>query len=214
MDIKSPQPLSSLTVADFLDTLASAEPAPGGGSAAALSGALAASLLAMVCRLTIGRNAYSTFDAEMRQSLAQAEPIGKELRLLIESDKAAYARVLDAYRLPKTTAADMEKRRQTIQEALKLASEVPLQVAEHCATLLSLALPVAAHGNRHAASDGGVGALLAEAGLRGAALNVLINLGAITDSAFVAACRSRVTELIALGAQRKQAVLDIVEGQL
>ena len=203
------QPLAS-----FLDQVASAEPVPGGGSVAALSGALGASLVSMVCRLTIDKKGYESVSDEIQSILPRAEKLEHELRDLMQADNDAYARVMDAYKLPKSTDAEKVARTNAIQDALKHASSVPLQVAERCAQVLELALPVSAKGNKNAASDGGVGALMAEAGLRSAALNVSINLGSITDPAFVEEHRRRVNMLIAEADLIKREILKIVEGRI
>lgn len=205
---------ASKPIQDFLAELASAEPVPGGGSVAALSGALAASLVAMVCRLTIGRKDYESVSAELETILPRAESLQYELRELMQADINAYARVMDAYTLPKATDAEKTARGRAIQDALKHASDVPLTVAERCADVLALARIVAEKGNKNAASDAGVGALMAEAGLRGAALNVSTNLGAIKDEAYVNERRMRVAELIAQADQGKAEILSIVEGRL
>jgi formiminotetrahydrofolate cyclodeaminase len=205
---------SDKTLQAFLDEVASAEPAPGGGSVAALSGALGASLVAMVCRLTIGKKGYETVSAEMQTILPRAEALQRELRDLMQADTDAYARVMDAYKLPKQTDAEKAARTRAIQNALKHASDIPLRVAELCAQVLELARPVAEKGNKNAASDGGVGALMAEAGLRGAAFNVSINLGAINDEAFVREHRARVQQLLADAEQRKNEIMKIVESRL
>ncbi len=202
------------SVQTFLNHVASAEPVPGGGSVAALSGALGAALVAMVCRLTLGKRGYEAVSAEMQALLPRAEALQRELCDLMQSDAEAYARVMDAYKMPKTTEAEKTARTRAIQNALKHASDVPLRVAELCAQVLELARPVAAQGNKHAASDGGVGALMAEAGLRGAAFNVSINLGAIDDPAFVADRRARVEKLVAAAAQAEREILRLVEGRL
>lgn len=205
---------SGKSLQSFLDEVASADPAPGGGSVAALSGALGASLVAMVCRLTIGKKGYEAVSAEMQTILPHAETLQRELRDLIQADTDAYARVMDAYQLPKQTDAEKAARTRAIQDALKHASDVPLRVAELCAQVLALAQPVAEKGNKNAASDGGVGALMAEAGLRGAALNVSINLDAIQDETFVREHRVRVQQLLADAEQRKHEILKIVESRL
>lgn len=205
---------SEKSLQTFLDQVASAEPAPGGGSVAALSGALGASLVAMVCRLTIGKKGYEMVSAEMESILPRAEQLQRDLRDLMQADTDAYARVMDAYQLPKQTDAEKSTRTRAIQDALKHASDVPLRVAELCVQVLELARPVAEKGNKNAASDGGVGALMAEAGLRGAALNVSINLGAITDELFVRRHRERVQKLLVEADQRKREILQIVEGRM
>jgi formiminotetrahydrofolate cyclodeaminase len=195
----------------FLDALASSEPVPGGGSVAALSGALAAALVAMVCRLTIGKKGYETVGDEMQTILPRAEALQRELRDLMQADADAYARVMDAYKLPRSTDAEKAARTRATQDALKHASDVPLRVAELCAQVLELAHSVAAKGNKNAASDGAVGALMAEAGLRGAAFNVSTNLGAIKDEAFVNAHHARVVQLVADAERCKNEILRIVE---
>jgi formiminotetrahydrofolate cyclodeaminase len=203
------QPLSS-----FLDQVASSEPTPGGGSVAALSGALGASLVAMVCRLTIGKKNYESVSEEMQAILRRAEKLEHELRDLLQADSDAYARVMDAYKLPKSTDAEKSARANAIQDALKHASDVPLQAAECCLHVLELARPVSEKGNKNAASDGGVGALMAEAGLRGAALNVSINLASIADQTFVREHRQRIDQLIADADALKREILQTVKGRI
>ncbi len=209
-----PGTLPDKSLKQFLDELASAAPVPGGGSVAALSGALAASLVAMVCSLTIGKQGYEPVQAEMQTILERAISLDRALREQMQADIDAYARVLNAYALPKTTETDKAIRSETIQAALKHATEVPRHVAELCSEVLELAQPVAARGNKNAASDAGVGALMAEAGLRGAGLNVSINLAGIKDAAFVSRHRTHVTQLVASGEQRRRQVLETVEKRL
>ncbi len=207
-------PFAAKPLQTFLDELASAEPVPGGGSVAALSGAFAASRVAMVCRLTVDKKGYEMVSAELRSILPRAETLQRELRDLVQADSDAYARVMDAYKLPKDTDAEQTARTRAVQDALKHASDVPLRVAERCADVLALARVVAEKGNKNAASDAGVGALMAEAGLNGAAFNVSINLNSIKDEAYVRAHRARVAELIAQADQSKAEILSIVEGRL
>jgi methenyltetrahydrofolate cyclohydrolase len=210
----SAESLATQPLQKFLDDLASAEPAPGGGSVAALAGSLAASLVAMVCRLTIGRKGYESVNAEMLFVLPRAESLQQELRDLIQADIDAYARVMDCYKLPKETDADKAARTQAIQESLKHASLVPLRVAEYCSDVLDLARVVAEKGNKNAASDGAVGALMAQAGLRSAAFNVSINLGGIKDASFVKEHRARVDELVASAEKIKTEILAVVEKRM
>jgi len=206
--------LASKPLQAFLAELASADPVPGGGSVAALGGALAASLVTMVCRLTLGKKGYEAVSTELEVILPRAETLQQELRDLMQADIDAYARVMDAYKLPKQTDAEKTARAQAVQDALKGASDVPLRVAERCGDVLALARIVAEKGNRNAASDAGVGALMAEAGLRGAALNVSINLGAIKDEAYVRERRARVAELIGPADRNKHAILRTLEGRM
>jgi formiminotetrahydrofolate cyclodeaminase len=202
---------SNKSLRTFLDELASAEPVPGGGSVAALSGALGASLVAMVCRLTIGKKGYEAVSAEMQTILPRAEALQRELVDLMQADTDAYTRVMNAYKLPKSTAEEQAARMRAIQVALQHASDVPMRVAELCVQVLALARPITEKGNKNAASDGGVGALMAEAGLRGAAFNVTINLGGISDETFIQDRRARITRLLADAERVRREILSIVE---
>lgn len=210
----SSPPLASQPLQTFLERLSSAEPVPGGGSVAALGGALAAALVAMVCRLTVGKKGYESVETDLRVIIEKAESLEHELRGLMQADIDAYATVIDSYRLPKNTEAEKAARSAAIQQALKEASRVPMQVAEKCSILLGLAGEVAQKGNKNAASDAGVATLMAEAGLRGAALNVSINLGAIKDQPFVSSHRQRVNELLGSATERKEEILQRIEGRL
>jgi len=205
---------SNKSIQMFLDELASAEAVPGGGTVAALSGALGASLVAMVCRLTIGKKNYEAVSAEMQTILPRAEALQRELTDLMQADTDAYARVMDAYRLPKATEEEKTARTRAIQAALQHAAEVPLRVAECCVEVLTLARVVVEKGNPNATSDGGVGALMAHAGLRGAAYNVLINLGSIRDDAFAQDRRARVTALATEAERLAREISSLVEKKL
>ena len=176
----------------FVSSLASGEPTPGGGSAAALAGALGAALAAMVGRLTAGRPTYAAVDAQMRSAIVEADTLRSRLLALVDEDAAAYDLVRAAYRLPKETVEQQTTRAAAIQEALQGASRTPLATVEACLAVLRLAEQVVRSGNPNAATDGAVGALLAYAGLQGAALNVQINLGGIDDTAFVADSKASV----------------------
>lgn len=205
--------LSEVTVGSFLDELASASPAPGGGSAAALAGALGAALVAMVCRLTIGRKSYQNVSAELEALLPRAQDRRQELMQLMDADAEAYQRVIAAYKLPKENDADTASRAVAVQEALQVAAQVPLQIAQACADVLTMSASVANKGNKNAASDAGAGALLAEAGLRAAIMNVEINLGLIDDAPFIQETRSQLEPLKQVSARRQQ-ILDTVQARL
>lgn len=181
----------------FIDALAGGEPTPGGGSAAALAGALGAALAAMVGRLTAGRPKYAAVEARMQESIATADLLRSRLVHLVAEDAAAYEQVRVAYRLPKETSAQQAARASAVQEALQGASRTPLATVHACLEVLRLAEEVVALGNPNASTDGTVGALLAHAGLRGAALNVRVNLATITDAEFVAASRAAVDQALA-----------------
>ena len=182
----SPDPL------DFLAALASGEPTPGGGSAAALAGALGAALAAMVARLTVGRKRYGDVQAPMQALIPQAEQLRSRLTQLVDEDAAAFDEVRAAYQLPKETAEQQASRNAAIQAALQTASRTPLETLAACLDTLRLLEQVATLGNLNAVTDAAVGGLLAWAGLQGAALNVRVNLTGIDDPDFVAASQQNV----------------------
>jgi formiminotetrahydrofolate cyclodeaminase len=169
----------------FLDELASASPAPGGGSVAALSGALGSALTSMVCRLTIGKKKYASVEDEMKKILDQSEELRAQFTDLIEKDAAAFNKVMEAFSLPKDSEAQKALRGAAIHEATKEATLVPLQVMKHCIDALALVQTVAASGNPNSVSDAGVAALMLHSAVEGAALNVRINLKGLDDTDFV-----------------------------
>lgn len=173
-------------VSQFLTELASSAPAPGGGSVAALSGALGAALVSMVCNLTVGKKKYADVEQDIIALLEKSEHLRHKLADLLQADVQAYTAVSQAMKMPRTTDEEKVARAKVLQQALKKATEVPLQVAEACVEVIALCQPAAEKGNKNAVSDAGVAILMAEAGLRSAALNVLINLGWIEDQSFTA----------------------------
>jgi glutamate formiminotransferase / formiminotetrahydrofolate cyclodeaminase len=160
---------------EFLEALAAGTSAPGGGSAAAYSGAAAASLVSMVARLTIGKKKYIDVEAKMQAVLAQSEALRSELTLAIEQDAVAFKSVMAAVKLPKDTTEHQELRSKAIEQATLHASLVPLEVARKATQVLELAEQVIRLGNVTALSDGATGAALARASLTGAGLNIRIN---------------------------------------
>lgn len=187
----------------LLEQLSAATPTPGGGSAAALVGSVAASLVAMVAGLTIGKRAYQPVEQEMRTVLAEATKLRDELVELSDRDSEAFNAVMAAYRLPKETEADRAARENAIQAALRGATEVPYQTALRCFRVVELAEIVVTRGNKSALSDGGAAAALAEGALQAALLNVAINLSAISDESFTSAY-ARERERLARQAQEKR----------
>jgi methenyltetrahydrofolate cyclohydrolase len=196
---QNPDQLIGLTLTEFADALGSEQTAPGGGSASALAGALGGALAEMVARLTFGRAKYAAYQEEMAAVEDKGELLKTRLLALVDADTTAYNRIVDAYKLPKETDAQKVQRTAAVQSALRVATEVPLTIAEACAEVLDLTIQVAEHGNRTAASDAAVGALLAHAGLLGAAHNVRINLSSLKDDAFCTHARSRVAALLEAG---------------
>ncbi len=201
-------------VATFLDELASGAPAPGGGSVAALSGALGASLVSMVCNLTLGRKKYVEVEGEVKRILERAEALRRDLTAFLDEDVAAFNEVSVAMKMPRETDEQKAARHKMLQTALKKATAVPMKVAEACAAVIDLCEPVAKVGNVNAVSDAGVAVLAAEAGLRSAALNVLINLGWIEDAEFVGQMRVMLDGLLAGKSELKEQVYRLVESKL
>lgn len=180
----------------FLDELASKAPTPGGGSAAAIMGAMGAALLGMVCNLTVGKKNYEAVEADMRTALEQAERLRMRLTDMIRADVDAFDQVMAAYGLPKETDVEKQARSQAIQSALKAATEVPLECALACAEVVSLSRTVAAQGNKNVISDAGVAVVAAYAGLKSAALNVYVNVSSIKDEAFVSERLSQLNAIV------------------
>ena len=181
---------SAMVVSDLLDAFASNEPVPGGGSAAALSGAIGVSLLVMVAGISKTRTGTPEEAADLAEASARLRPLRDELLSLVDQDSAAYQSVMTAMRLPKETEPQTQTRRTAIQDAMRAATEVPLETMRVCQQALRGAVIVAAAGNPNAKSDVGVAVELLMAGLRGARMNVDINLASLSDAAYV----SRVTE--------------------
>ena len=205
-----PDPFLEKPIIQFLDELASSAPVPGGGSTAALAGALAAALVSMVGNLTVGKKRYAGVEAEVKALLNQSELLRQRLADLLVSDTQVYGSLSQTYRLPRGSEEEKAVRTAAIQEALKGAEEVPMQIAEACVEVLDLCTPMAEMGNRLAVSDAGVAALLAEAGLRSAALNVLINLAYIKDEEFTRREQARLDGLLGGRSELKEQVYGLV----
>jgi formiminotetrahydrofolate cyclodeaminase len=174
------------SVAEYASALASGRPTPGGGSAVAVVAALAAALGEMVCQFTIGREAYADHDYEISEALAQLAEMRDRLLLASVDDESAYSEYSRASNLPKSSESEKEARRAALDRALQRSADVPLSIAQTCVDLLAALLPVSRFGNRSLISDAAVAALLAEAALRGAVVNVNVNAklmkGAIGDA--------------------------------
>jgi formiminotetrahydrofolate cyclodeaminase len=206
--------LSEKPVSTFLDELASSAPAPGGGSAAALGAAIGAALVSMVANLTVGKKKYADVQNDIQRILAQSEELRHKCLELLERDVAAYTEVSKAYKMPRDTEEQKEARTAAVQKALKGATAVPMELAGACVEILNLCPESSEKGNVRAVSDVGVGALMAEAALRAAALNVLINLGSIKDEDFVQEGQRRLDALLDGKARLKEEILKEVEAKL
>lgn len=175
-----------LPLDDFLAMLASDLPAPGGGTAAAVSGAMGAALVEMVAALTLGKEKFADVHAAVRPIAEAAAAARRELLDLAQEDASAFEAVLAARRLPKESDDEKAARSQAIALSNQAATEVPMRTARAAARLLETLPDLVAKGNPNAASDAGTAALLLEAATEGALLNVGINLGGVKDPALVA----------------------------
>jgi len=169
----------------YLDDLAAKLPAPGGGSVVALVGALGVGLLSMVSNFTFGKENYRENEEEIKKILRRSEDLRKRLTELVDEDIRVYDRVASAYKLPRITDKEREACSRAIENACKQALTVPLEVARCCVEGLDLARRLVEIGNVRLVSDVGVAAGLLEAALKGAELNVKINLKAIKDKNFI-----------------------------
>lgn len=189
--------LTKMTITDFLQELGSNSPAPGGGSIAALAGALGGALTTMVCHLTVDNSKYAEVQDEIATILGEAVPLVACLTQAVDADTEAFNKVMAAYKLPKTTDEEKNLRSQAIQQAMQQAASLPLNVAECCLKILNMARRVLTIGNANAASDAAVAGLMAHAGLHGALYNVKINLASIKEEAFITSTQAKIQTIIA-----------------
>ncbi len=185
-----------MKITEFLDKLASNEPAPGGGSAACVAGAMGAALGSMVANLTIGKAGYEEHDEFFKEKVQKTEELRQLLTDLVDQDANAFSGVIDAFKMPKDTDEQKAARSAKIQEEYKKAAEVPMDTCIACRKVIDLHLEMGTKGNKNALSDIAVGALCALTALKSAALNVNINLPAIKDQDFVADYRKKLDELL------------------
>ncbi|MEA1832288.1 cyclodeaminase/cyclohydrolase family protein [Methylobacterium durans] len=202
------------TISKFLDGLASSAPTPGGGGAAAISGAMGAALVSMVCNLTIGKKKYVEVEAELKEVLAKSEALRATLTGMIADDVEAFDAVMAAYGLPKNTDAEKAARSETIQAALKTATDVPLACCRVCREVIDLAAITADKGNLNVISDAGVAVLSAYAGLRSAALNVYVNAKGLDDRAFADERLKELEGLLAEAGALNEKVYEVVRAKV
>ncbi|MFD1331660.1 methenyltetrahydrofolate cyclohydrolase [Methylopila musalis] len=181
----------------FLDELASEAPTPGGGGAAAISGAMGAALVSMVANLTIGKPKYAEVEEQVKAVLARSEPLRAKLTDAIADDVKAFDAVMGSYGLPRGTDEEKAARSERIQASLKVATDVPLEAARLCAEAIQLSAEIAEIGNLNVISDAGVAVQSAYAGLMSAALNVRVNAKSIKDREFADARLAELETLIA-----------------
>ena len=206
--------IKDTSIEPFLDQLASSAATPGGGSAAAILGGMGAALVSMVCNLTIGKKKYADVEGDMKDVLAKAEDLRHRLTGMIQDDVRAFDTVMGAYGMPKETDEDKAARDEAIQEALKMATDVPVRCCRLAREVIDLALVVSEKGNLNVISDAGVAVLSAYAALRSAALNVYINAKLISDTSFVGAKLGELEDLLAGAEATTEKAYNIVKGKV
>jgi len=198
-------------IVDFVATTASNEPVPGGGSIAALSGALAAALAEMVANLTIGKKKYVEVESEMKGIVEALEVKRQELIELIDKDASSFDDVMKAFKLPKETDEEKAARSNAIQEGTKYAASVPLQTAKIAYSIMEYSKIVVEKGNTNAVTDGAVSAMMARTAVLSALMNVKINLGSIKDEKFVEDMTVEVNELEVAAIKAEGEILSLVK---
>lgn len=186
--------LDQLSVRDFVTELGSGNPTPGGGSVAALCGALGAALSAMVSKLTVGREKFNQTQESMEEVKKTADDLVARFLDLVQEDSDAYQKVTAAFEIPKETEEQNDSRQAAIEEAMKRAATVPLETLRASERLMGIAREAIRGGNPNAITDAGAAVQLANATAVVASYNVRINLSRIKDEAFVAACEKEVDE--------------------
>lgn len=189
--------LAEMRVEQFGAMLSSDAPAPGGGSAAALEAAMGAGLVAMVCRLTEEKAQFARYRAELLALRERAETLRLALLDVMDRDTEAFLQVSRAFSMPKTTDEERTARSAAIQKGLELCATAPLEVMKLAAEALELAATLPGRFNENAASDLGVAVLSLQAGIRGAWMNVCINLGSLRDKELAGSCREQGEALMA-----------------
>jgi glutamate formiminotransferase/formiminotetrahydrofolate cyclodeaminase len=199
-------PLVNKKVADFADEVSRDTPAPGGGSIAALAGSLGAALAAMVANLSIGKPEFDQKYEELNTLAEKAQALKDQLLAAVDEDTQAFNAVLEAMRMPKDSPEQQAARRAAMEAGYKHATQVPLRTAQLCREALDLCLAAAKAGNTAMMSDAGVGALVAHAGVKGAAYNVRINLPHIKDKDFADDIKTQLAVLLSEAKEVSEAV--------
>ena len=210
---KTRGPLISMYVHRFVDEVSSESPAPGGGSVAALAGSLAAGLSAMVANLTVGKKGYEDSWSELSSLAEEAQSVKDSLLAMVDEDTEAFNSVIAANRMPKSTPEEQAARDAAIEAGYQQATGVPLKTARACMEALRIGLIVSEKGSRSSASDAGVAALMAMAGVEGAVLNVMTNLASVKDQAFVEASRRETDGFVEEATRLCERTLRIVRGR-
>lgn len=203
-----------LSVNDFLDKVAGKDPVPGGGSIAALNGAIASALAAMVANLTIGKKGYEAHEELMRHIAEIADKRRTLFVADIDRDSDAYNKVFDCFKMPKETEKEKAARSTAIQEATKHAATVPMEVARNAFELMETIADVANLGNRNAVTDACVAMMSARSAVLGALMNVRINLGSLKDKKFVREMTEEADKLEQMACEKEMALLETIKQEL
>lgn len=206
--------IKDMNVQNFLDQLASQASTPGGGSAAAIMGAMGAALVSMVCNLTIGKKNYAAVEGELKEVLQRSEELRQRLTGMVADDIRVFNQVMSAYGMPKDTDDQRSARGSTIQDALKEATVVPLACAKACAEVIELSRAAADKGNLNVISDAGVAVMAAYGALKSAALNVYINVGNIKDQHFAKAMSNELETILGRCESEAQDIFALVKSKL
>ncbi|WP_419749182.1 cyclodeaminase/cyclohydrolase family protein [Terrisporobacter petrolearius] len=210
--------LQDLTVKDFIDELGSNSPAPGGGSVSALSASIASTLVTMVLNLTIGKKEYMEYEDfikdEIVKSLNHGENYKEEFLDLMEKDTSAFLSLMDAFKMPKNTEEEIQIRKEKIQRGNNEALEIPFEVSQKAYKLYNYIDIAAEYGNKNALSDTGVAALLVEASVEGALLNVKINILGLKDEDRKKELTEKCEIILEKSKKRKERIINSIESQL
>ncbi|MBU4202936.1 MAG: cyclodeaminase/cyclohydrolase family protein, partial [Acidobacteria bacterium] len=206
--------LLDLNLRQFANELSSESPAPGGGSAAALAGALSASLSAMVSNLTVGKKDYEDVQSKVIELAVRGQNLKDEFLRDVDLDTIAFNRVMDAMKMTKKTDEQKLARNNAMEKATKEATLVPLSVLERCLDAIFLSLEIARIGNKNSISDAGVAGLMARAAALGAYYNVLINLPGIRDEKFKTDTRTKAESFRNKVEEQADIVAEIIESEL
>jgi formiminotetrahydrofolate cyclodeaminase len=195
---------------EFIDSVAAAEPLPGGGSVAALAGSLAAALGEMMSGLTEGRNKFAAVELRVREIHAKLKSLRNTLGLLVQEDSAAFKALLDAIKLPRSTDEERIRRNSEIERAGRYATETPIRTARAVSEILEHLKTLIEIGNTNAICDAAVGAQLAYASLKGAQYNILANITGLKDVSFSASCCEEISHLVQNGQKTLQQIEEAV----
>jgi formiminotetrahydrofolate cyclodeaminase len=207
-DVSGGNYLADSSIREYLAKLASSSPTPGGGSCAALSAALGAGLINMVCALTVGRKRFAQYETLLADTIQSLHSLSTRLTELVDEDAHAYDRVMTAFRLPRSSEDEKDNRRRSIQEALVPATETPLEIVECCQGALRLAVPLLGKLNPNVLSDLAAGIDLVAAAAHAASHNADVNIAMMSDDEtigrYTERTRSALAEVDALAARVRE----------